>query len=138
MNSTDCIFCKLVAGEIPAAVIYENDAIISFLDIGPLNEGHTLIIPKHHVGTLDACDPSVLAEIGKVLGPISKAVVAATQCEGFNCLCNNGKVAGQVVNHLHFHIIPRYKDDGIMRNWPAKQYAEGGLAAMLEKIKKNL
>jgi histidine triad (HIT) family protein len=138
MNSAECIFCKIVAGEIPAAVIYENDAIISFLDIGPLNEGHTLIIPKSHVETVDACDPGVLAGIGKVLGPIAKAVVAATQCEGFNCLCNNGKVAGQVVNHLHFHIIPRYKDDGIMRNWPAKQYGQGGLEAMLEKIKKNL
>ena len=138
MNSNECIFCKVAAGEIPAAVILENDQVMAFLDIGPINEGHTLVIPKQHVETLDSCGLDTLTAISRVLGPVSRAVQQATGCAGFNCLCNNGKAAGQVVNHLHFHIIPRYENDGLFRNWPAKQYAPGALDAMAEQIKEKL
>ncbi len=125
MNSQECIFCKIVAGEIPAATIYEDDHVLAFLDIGPVHKGHTLVIPKQHALTMDACAPETLAAIGSVLGRTAKAVVAATACDAYNCLCNNGRAAGQLVDHVHFHIIPRFKDDKLFKPWPAGQYEEG-------------
>ena len=107
MTTADCIFCKIVAGDIPAALIYEDDHVLSFLDIGPLSNGHCLVIPKRHAATVIDCPPDVLSQIAAVLGRIAQAVVAVTGCEGYNVLCNNGRAAGQLVDHLHFHIIPR-------------------------------
>jgi len=138
MNSNECIFCKIVAGEIPAACIYEDDAVFAFLDIGPVNKGHALIIPKMHYEKADQCPAPVLSSIGAQIGRIAKAVASASDCEGYNVLCNNGRVAGQVVDHLHFHIIPRFAGDGCLQGWPAKTYADGEMDEMLEAIQKNL
>lgn len=138
MNSQECIFCKIVAGEIPATTIYEDDKVLAFLDIGPIHEGHTLVIPKVHAATMDACEPETLAAVGAVLGRMGKAVKAATGCDAYNCLCNNGRASGQLVDHVHFHIIPRYESDGIFSKWPAGQYKDGGLETMAAAIRKNL
>lgn len=138
MNSQECIFCKIVAGEIPATTIYEDQRVLAFLDIGPIHEGHTLVIPKSHAPTLDACTPDILAAMGSVLGRIGKAVVAATGCNAYNCLCNNGRASGQLVDHVHFHIIPRFEGDGVFSQWPAGQYKEGGLETMGSAIRKKL
>ena len=138
MNSSECIFCKIVAGEIPAARIYEDDSVFAFLDIGPLNKGHALLIPKAHYEKVDRCPADVLSSVAAQIGRIARAVVQATACEGYNVLCNNGRVAGQLVDHVHFHIIPRFKGDGCLQGWPAKQYAEGEMEEMLEAIQKNM
>lgn len=138
MNSQECIFCKIVAGEIPAATIYEDDHVLAFLDIGPIHKGHTLVIPKTHGATLDVCDADTLAAVGSVLGRIGKAVQAATQCDAYNCLCNNGRASGQLVDHVHFHIIPRFEGDNVFSKWPAGQYEAGGLEIMADAIRKKL
>jgi histidine triad (HIT) family protein len=121
----DCIFCKIVAGKIPSLKIYENDHVLSFLDIGPLADGHTLVIPKKHYTYLHEMPSEELAEIGKALPEIADAVMAATGAQGYNVLQNNGRCAGQLVDHVHFHIIPRIEGDGLGYRWNAKEYPEG-------------
>jgi histidine triad (HIT) family protein len=134
----DCVFCKIVAGDIPAVRIYEDDAVLAFLDIGPVSEGHTLVIPKTHCSLVHECQADVLAEVGRRLGTIAAAVVAAAEADGYNVLCNNGKAAGQVVDHVHFHIIPRYSGDGVFSQWPAKKYPDGKIEAVAKKIREKL
>jgi len=121
----DCIFCKIVAGKIPSLTIYENDHVLSFLDIGPLADGHTLVIPKKHYTYLHEMPSVELAEIGKALPEIADAVMAATGAQGYNVLQNNGRCAGQFVDHVHFHIIPRVEGDGLGYRWNPKEYPEG-------------
>ena len=112
MSADDCIFCKIIAGQIPSEKIYEDEVIYSFLDIGPISDGHTLVIPKKHFERLDQCPAEILGQVGCGLGKIAKAVAEAMDCDGYNLLCNNGKAAGQVVTHVHVHIIPRYMSEG--------------------------
>ena len=138
MTPPDCIFCKVVSGQIPSAKVFENDRVLAFLDISPVSDGHTLVIPKAHYARLDQADPAVLQDIAAVLGNLAAAVQKAAGAEAYNVLCNNGAAAGQVVEHLHFHIIPRSKGDGVFGHWPAKAYPDGRAAAIAEKIIQNL
>lgn len=138
MSPDDCIFCKIVAGEIPAARIYEDDVALAFLDIGPISEGHTLVIPKQHFEKLHECPAELLAQVSGCLGRIASAVVAATDADGYNLLCNTGRAAGQLVDHVHFHIIPRNAGDGVFNRWPSSKYPEGRAEALAESIRKNL
>lgn len=133
-----CVFCKMVAGEIPVVKVFENEAVLAFLDIGPVSDGHTLVIPKAHFAQVHECDAETLAQVGACLGRIGGAVAAAMKADGYNLLCNNGKAAGQVVEHVHFHIIPRMTGDGVFTRWPAYQYREGQLESLGEKIRKSL
>jgi histidine triad (HIT) family protein len=134
----DCVFCKMVAGQIPVVKLYEDEAVLAFLDIGPVSDGHTLVIPKTHCTKIHECAPEVLAKVGSCLGRIAGAVAAAMDADGYNVLCNNGRAAGQVVEHLHFHVIPRKTGDGVFTQWPARKYAEGRIAEIAEKIHKSL
>jgi histidine triad (HIT) family protein len=137
-KNPDCIFCKIVAGEIPCHKVYEDEHVLSFLDIGPLSEGHTLIIPRQHAVTLDEVSNDALPSIGMAAKRIGAAVQQATGCAGWNLLQNNGKVAGQVVMHVHFHIIPRREDDGLGYRWPAGELDDDTAARLLDGIKANL
>ncbi len=138
MNRDDCVFCKMVGGEIPISKIYEDEFVLSFLDIGPISDGHTLVIPKQHFEKLDECPADILGQVCSRLGKITKAVAAAMNSDGYNVLCNTGKAAGQVVKHLHFHIIPRHTGDGVFNRWPAYKYQEGKIEAIAAEIHKNL
>lgn len=138
MGADDCIFCKMAAGQIPVTKIYEDDFVLSFLDIGPISDGHTLVIPKQHFEKLHQCPPEVLSRVGSCLGKIAEAVSAAMKSDGYNLLCNNGRAAGQLVDHLHFHIIPRNDGDGVFNRWPAYEYENGKIEAIAEQIRKNL
>jgi len=138
MSQADCIFCKIVAGQIPSTKIFENEYVLAFLDVGPVSDGHVLVIPKSHCERLDQAGPEVMAEIAKVLPVLAGGVQKATEAHGYNLLCNNGAAAGQVVEHLHFHIIPRHSGDGLFSHWPAGQYPDGKAAAIAEKIKQNI
>ncbi len=138
MNASDCIFCKMVAGEIPVVKIYEDDAVLAFLDIGPLSDGHTLVIPKQHFKRLDECPAEILGKLGSQLGKIAKAVATAMNTDGYNVLCNNGRAAGQLVEHLHFHIIGRKTSDGIFNRWPAGKYEKGRIEQIADKIREKL
>jgi len=130
----DCVFCKIVKGEIPSAKVYEDEHCYAFLDIGPLSWGHTLVIPKKHYGRITEMPPEKLAAVSRVLPKLSAAVIKATDAEGLNVLQNNGAVAGQAVAHLHVHLIPRHAGDGLGYRWNAKKYAEGQLGEYHKKI----
>ena len=138
MSDHNCIFCKIIAGQIPCLKIYENDCILAFLDIGPVSEGHTLVVPKKHTTCVDQTDPEIMSEIGKVLPALAASIREAMGADGYNVLCNNGASAGQVVEHMHVHIIPRKVNDGVFNQWPSFQYPDGKAAAIAEKIQQNL
>ena len=104
----DCIFCAIVAGEIPSFKVYEDDFVLAYLDINPFTKGHVLVIPKtHSTGLLDTDDDALAAVVMRVK-KVAAHMKASLSCDGFNILQNNGEAAGQTVKHLHFHIIPRY------------------------------
>ena len=138
MSAEDCVFCKIVAGEIPATKIYEDEVILAFLDIGPISDGHALVISKQHVEKLHECPAELLGQVGSYLGKIAKAVASGMNSEGYNVLCNNGRAAGQLVDHLHFHIIPRNAGDGVFRRWPSYEYPEGKIDEIAGRIRENL
>ncbi|MHB1156217.1 MAG: HIT family protein [Phycisphaerales bacterium] len=120
----DCIFCKIAADRIPSHKIYEDDHVLAFLDINPLSEGHTLIIPKTHAVTLDQLPADSLAACGFAIQKIAPAVMKVAGLSDWNLLQNNGKLAGQVVMHVHFHIIPRREGDGLGFRWPAGKLSD--------------
>ena len=138
MSKDDCIFCKMAAGLVPAAKIYEDEVVLAFLDIGPVSDGHTLVIPKEHFEKLHDCPPEILGEMCSKLGTIASAVVSAVKAEGYNVLCNNGRAAGQLVEHVHFHIIPRNAGDDVFNRWPAYKYQPGVMEKIAVEIRKNL
>ena len=125
VRDPDCIFCKIAAGVIPAAVIYENEHLLAFLDVAPLAEGHVLIIPRDHFALVTDLPYSVSAEIAAAVPRLGRAVMDVTKAAGFNMLVNNGEAAGQVVPHVHFHLIPRVPGDGLGYRWNAGQYEAG-------------
>jgi len=138
MSQTDCIFCKIAAGEIPATKIIENDVSIAFMDIGPLAEGHVLLIPKAHAQTLDEIPPQQAGKMLESLPALVKAVQTATGCQGVNVLQNNGRAAHQEVMHVHFHVIPRNEGDAFKFNWPAGAYPPGRMEQLAEAIRNAL
>ena len=138
MSQSDCVFCKMVAGQIPVTKIYQDEVVLAFLDIGPVSDGHTLVIPTTHVEKLHDCPAELLSRVASRLGRIARAVAAGTNSNGYNVLCNNGISAGQLVEHLHFHIIPRNTGDGLFNRWPAYKYQEGKIEQIAAKIRENL
>ncbi len=133
----NCIFCKIIDGEIPSSKIYEDDNVYAFLDIGPVKKGHSLVIPKGHYPTLDDIPEDKLKDVIIATKKVANAVRLATGCDGYNIVQNNYPASGQVVHHLHFHIIPRNDHDGLPA-WPAGKYSEGEMDKMLEKVKSKL
>jgi len=109
---TDCIFCAIANGELPSHTIYEDDTILAFLDANPLVDGHTLVIPKRHHETTDDMPASVGAELGRVVTTLAPAVEAAVDADASTIGVNNGPAAGQEIDHIHAHIIPRHEGDG--------------------------
>jgi histidine triad (HIT) family protein len=134
---TDCLFCKIIAKEIPSHGVYEDDHVYAFLDIKPVNPGHTLVVPKKHSEEFLSADEEVLKKLIVAMQKVAKGVVMAMRAPGFNLEQNNGAVAGQVVPHLHFHIVPRSPDDGL-KHWPGKPYMQGKDAEVAEKIRKSI
>ena len=112
----DCIFCKIIKGEIPCSKVYEDDKVLCFLDIGPVKKGHTLVVPKKHSATLADDSAEDLAACMKAIKKIAPAIAQAAGADGFNVMNNSGAAAGQAVPHTHFHIIPRHSSDGL-RHW---------------------
>lgn len=128
------IFTRIINGEIPCARVFENEHVLAFLDINPLAEGHTLVVPKQQVERLEDLDPEIAAEIARHLGPIARRVLAATGAQGYNVLQNNGSVSGQVVPHVHFHIIPRNAGDGLGYRWNARGADPQQLGQLADRI----
>ncbi len=134
----ECIFCRIAKGDIPCAALLESERVISFLDINPVNHGHALVVPKLHVENLLDADPSDLQECILTVQKVAGACVSATGAEGFNVLQNNGGCAGQIVPHLHFHVIPRRTDDGFRFGWRQGSYGEGEMEILRRKIAGSL
>ena len=133
-----CVFCRMIAGEIPVAKVYEDEAVFAFLDIGPISDGHTLVIPRQHCTRIHECASDVLVDVASRLGKIAEAVARAVEADGYNVLSNNGSAAGQVVDHLHFHIIPRRIGDGVFTEWPSYRYKPGRIEKLAAKIREHL
>ncbi len=129
-----CIFCRILLGEIPSARVYEDAHAVAFLDINPLAPGHTLVVTRNHHARVWDVPEAELAGLMSAVGRVSRAVVSAAHAEGLNILANNGPVAGQVVPHVHFHLIPRRTGDGILPEWKSTAYPPGEMEAMLKKV----
>ncbi|MFQ6047826.1 MAG: HIT family protein [Phycisphaerae bacterium] len=134
----DCIFCKIVSGTIPALKVLEDDECVSFVDIRPLAEGHLLLIPKQHFETIDQMPAELVGRVLRHLPRLGAAVARTAGADGYNVLQNNGRSAGQVVPHVHFHIIPRRAGDGLGYRWPAGQYPPGRAEQVRDQIRQAL
>ncbi len=131
---TDCIFCRIVAGELPSAVVYETDDVLAILDINPVAPGHTLLVSKTHVPDLLEADPQVLASLAQALPRVARGVIQATEAGGLNVLLNSGRPAGQLVPHLHLHLIPRRTGDDLRLEWRPGSYREGEMETYRQRI----
>ena len=131
----DCIFCKIIEGKVPAAKIYEDNYAISFLDIMLANKGHCLVVPKTHMQTLLEMSDNDLISTMKVAKKVAKALSLSLGNASFNIVMNNGKEAGQLVNHAHIHLIPRFQKDRLRIKWSHLKYEENELKDYAEKIK---
>ncbi|MGD8512426.1 MAG: HIT family protein [Deltaproteobacteria bacterium] len=109
----DCIFCKIVSGEIPSVKVYEDDTVFAFMDINPLSDGHLLVIPKAHAGTIQEITEADFVAVMSATHKLAAAVQKALSPAGINLMQLNGKAANQVVPHLHMHIVPRWSGDGL-------------------------
>ena len=133
----DCIFCKIVAGDIPSTKVYEDDASLAFLDIRPVHRGHTLVIPKAHYRNILDIPEEIFADVARTIKKVAPAVKAGSNASGVNVSSSHEPSAGQEVFHLHVHIIPRFEGDDLTY-WPHGSYTEGESATIAEKIKRAL
>ena len=121
----NCVFCRIVAGELPSVKVYEDDEIMAFMDIGPVTKGHTLVIPKQHSETITMTPVRVLEKLIAVVRNVAQSHFDNLKADGVNVTQANGETAGQVVPHIHFHVIPRFRNDGHSWNCPQKKYEDG-------------
>jgi histidine triad (HIT) family protein len=130
----ECIFCKIVAGEIPSYKVYEDENCLAFLDIAPVNYGHTLVVTKKHYANMEEIPENELCQLIKAVKKVGKALKDGLGAAGYNIGENNDPVAGQVVPHIHFHVMPRRADDGL-RLWPQGKYEAGKAEETMDKLK---
>jgi histidine triad (HIT) family protein len=135
MNDPDCIFCKIVAGELPAQRVYEDERTIAFMDIAPGTRGHLLVIPKDHVKDITVIDPDDLAAVAKSAQVMAKRVTERLGAAGVNIINSCGAAAWQTVFHLHFHVIPRYVDDPLRLPWTPAPGDGDEIAAAAERLR---
>ena len=137
-TDANCVFCKIVAGQIPCFKLLEDEHTIAFMDINPVNPGHALAVAKGHWPTVDVIPPDVLAAVARTAQRIAKAVMAELRPAGVNLVQANGAGAGQSVPHLHIHIMPRVKGDDVNLNWEQKPGDMAAIKAVHEKLKAAL
>ena len=135
----DCLFCKIVSGDIPSAKVYEEERVFTFMDINPINEGHLLVVPKNHTATIYEIGFDDLMAVMVVAQKLAKAQAAVLEMPGLNLVQNNGRPANQVVDHFHVHLVPRWPEDG-WSHWHGSLTAGDtkAIKAMAAKIKARL
>ena len=133
-----CIFCKIVRKQAPASIIYEDEAVMVFLDIRPLNMGHTLVIPKAHYVDIFDIPQNLLSQVHKVAKLVSFAVKKATSADGISIIQQNGKAAGQDIFHLHVHVVPRFEGQKLPHFSDLKEVERAKLDGLAKKIKQHL
>jgi histidine triad (HIT) family protein len=131
---SNCIFCKIIAGEIPSATVYEDEDFKVIMDIFPAAKGHAIILSKKHCANLFELDDDIAAKGLLVARKVAKAIQAELNCDGMNLLQNNGEAAGQTIFHFHMHLIPRYQGDQVKTTWTQGKYEDGEAAALAAAI----
>lgn len=124
MKKADCIFCKIINGEIPSTTIYEDDQFRVILDLGPATKGHALILPKEHYANIYEIPDDTLSGVILLAKKMAMRMTDKLHADGFNLIQNNGEVAGQTVMHYHMHLIPRYHQDGQHILWNSKSVSQ--------------
>mgnify|MGYP002539409704 CR=1 FL=1 len=138
MRQADCIFCKIIAGEIPSNTIYEDDIFKVILDASPASKGHALILPKEHYADIYDIDEEIAGKVMKTAKKLATKMTVALNCDGFNLLQNNGETAGQTMFHFHMHLIPRYKDaDNNMLKFTSVSFSDEEMDAIRDQIIKD-
>ena len=137
-DSEETVFGKILDGTIPCHRVYEDEHVLAFLDVGPLADGHTLVIPKERKAHLHELSDESAAALGRVLPRLCRAVVRATGVSAYNVLQNNGREASQVVMHVHFHIIPRSGRTGLGLGWPAGNLESSTAAELVASMRRAL
>lgn len=135
MRDSNCIFCKIAAGEIPSTTLYEDDDFRVILDIEPATKGHALILPKEHYANLYELDDAIAAKALVLAKKMTTALKDVLGCDGYNIVQNNGTVAGQTVFHFHMHLIPRYEGDGVKLGWAQGTLTDDVKEEILSKLK---
>lgn len=138
MKDNACIFCRIAQKQVPASVVYEDEKSLAFLDIRPLNEGHTLIIPKAHYESVFDIPKELLMYLHRITKQVSIAVKKATKADGISIMQQNGEAAGQEVFHLHIHVVPRYKGQKLPRFSDLKEAEKEKLSQTAAKLRKYL
>lgn len=131
----NCIFCKIIAGEIPSAVIFEDDEFKAILDRFPSNIGHVLILPKKHYTNIFDIDEEVAGRLFKLAVKIAKNIKEVLGIEAMNIIQNNGSLAGQTVHHFHLHLIPRYENDSVQVKWKQLDLTDEQISEIQNKLK---
>ena len=137
-SDPNCIFCKIVAGEIPCFKLIEDAETLAFMDINPVHDGHALVIPKAHSPNVFEIAPEDFAAAARTATKVAKAVNAAVRPDGINLMQANGEGAGQSVGHFHLHIIPRRNDDRLLFNWDPKPGDRAKITEIAERIRRLL
>jgi histidine triad (HIT) family protein len=135
---SDCVFCRIVAGQIPATVVFQDEHTLAFMDIGQVNPGHVLVAVKKHAENLYALDDTQAGAVLRAAARVARAIRQAFNPEGLSVYQANGKAAGQTVFHYHVHLVPRYAGDGMELTWPVKNPPREKLVEYAEKIEASL
>jgi histidine triad (HIT) family protein len=134
----DCVFCKIIAGQIPSTKVHEDGLTLAFMDIGQVNPGHVLVASKPHVANIYGLDDALAAAVFQTTARVARAVKDAYTPEGLTLYQANGAAAGQTVFHFHLHIVPRHQGDGMRITWPAKNPPREQLEANAARIRASL
>ena len=136
MTDPECVFCRIIAGQIPAKVLFEDEKAIAFLDIAPFAPGHALVVPKTHAALFTELPDPVLSHLMPLVKRVASLLLERLPCDGFNVLQSNGACATQVVPHVHFHVIPRW--NGRQVNWTSGKYDNAGeMAALAARLREG-
>lgn len=135
---SDCVFCRIVAKQIPATVVYEDEHTLAFMDIGQVNPGHVLVAVKKHADNIFALDEAQAAAVFRSAARVARAIGEAFSPQGLSVYQANGQAAGQTVFHFHIHLVPRHEGDGMELTWPVKNPPREKLAEHAEKIRAKL
>lgn len=133
----DCLFCKIVAGDIPAQMVFEDEYAIAFMDINPVNPGHVLVVPKEHTNEITDMPNEAVGRLFRLVQHVAKGVREAVDAPGFNIGVNTGPEAGQIIFHTHVHVMPRFENDG-HRHWEKKKVPEEEMARVADSIRATL
>ena len=138
MKKEDCVFCKIVNGDIPSNTIYENSEFKVIMDISPATKGHVLVLPKEHFKDIYDIDAETAGKLFQLAAVVARALKEVLHCDGLNIIQNNGEIAGQTIFHFHMHLIPRYEGDDVTVKWKEHSMDAEEMDQLRKDIRKAL